>query len=438
VRTRAAVFLLLAWHVLAAALVGTAIATAVVLYRDELAAKTVGVGYVLLVCASMWLAFILPASLFFRRRAELPFYASSVSLADGPDSVVWPVVRDVAAAVGVTPPRVVRLTSEANARVVEEPRLMGLLPGARTLHVGVPLLVALPDDQLRAVLGHELAHLARGHSRFTAVVYRGAAALRMSELRVRLFAKQNPAMGVLGAQIPVLLIRAYSWLYHGVAFAALREHETAADDAAARSAGAAVTREALAGQNAVERAWRDFMVRVAPFGRGPADRFEAFRLWLAEPEMRELLPIWREHPISAPVSWFDAHPGLGDRLVRLGGMPGGEAVVEEGAPLAPGAVEAVAIRALTSGAPGTGPSSPTTNAKAKKRPRKARRAEGSRTRAWIVSLLVLAASVGIGIAANHPFVPRQAPVYQPPFPPPTDDTSYPGNFLDPQPTVSGP
>ena len=38
--------------------------------------------------------------------------------------------------------------------------------------IGYPLLVVLSPDQLKAVVAHELAHFANGHSRLAGLVYR--------------------------------------------------------------------------------------------------------------------------------------------------------------------------------------------------------------------------------------------------------------------------
>jgi Tfp pilus assembly protein PilF/Zn-dependent protease with chaperone function len=57
------------------------------------------------------------------------------------------------------------LTHELNAGVMERPRFGTVGWTQRYLLLGLPLLYALPEDELRAILAHELAHLSRQHSR---------------------------------------------------------------------------------------------------------------------------------------------------------------------------------------------------------------------------------------------------------------------------------
>jgi Zn-dependent protease with chaperone function len=64
------------------------------------------------------------------------------------------------------------LDSSANAGVIQQPRFGPFGPYRNVLLVGLPLLQALPVEELRAVLAHELAHLVRRHGRFGAWIYR--------------------------------------------------------------------------------------------------------------------------------------------------------------------------------------------------------------------------------------------------------------------------
>ncbi|MBV8540196.1 MAG: M48 family metalloprotease [Pseudonocardiales bacterium] len=68
------------------------------------------------------------------------------------------------------------LTSQANASVYGSRRLLRSPRRSWHLSTGVPLLVGLTTEQLRAVLCHELAHYARRHAFFSAMAYRGSTA----------------------------------------------------------------------------------------------------------------------------------------------------------------------------------------------------------------------------------------------------------------------
>jgi Zn-dependent protease with chaperone function len=64
------------------------------------------------------------------------------------------------------------LDSSANAGVLQQSRFGPFGPYRNVLVIGLPLLQALPLDELRAVIAHELAHLARRHGHLGAWVYR--------------------------------------------------------------------------------------------------------------------------------------------------------------------------------------------------------------------------------------------------------------------------
>jgi len=96
----------------------------------------------------------------------------------GPDSL-WGRVDRLAQAAGTRPPAELRLTAEPNAGVVEETRWLGLIPGTRRMYLGIPLLVALPDEQLDAVICHELGPYAQGHTRTGVVCYRARVAAEL-------------------------------------------------------------------------------------------------------------------------------------------------------------------------------------------------------------------------------------------------------------------
>ncbi|WP_229898985.1 M48 family metallopeptidase, partial [Streptomyces capoamus] len=86
---------------------------------------------------------------------------------------LWALVRELAAAAGTRAPDRILLTGEVNAAVSENPRLLGLFAGRRTLHLGVPLLIGLTEAQLRSVLAHEFGHFTGGDTRLSVLVVRG-------------------------------------------------------------------------------------------------------------------------------------------------------------------------------------------------------------------------------------------------------------------------
>jgi Zn-dependent protease with chaperone function len=327
-----AVALLVGWYVLVAGLLVGAVVMNVYLWgRESESASTesVGLGLLIPVMVFNWLAVALPYSLRLSGKATVPVYEPSVVFAQRPDSPLGRVIVQSAAVVGVAVPGEIRLVAEANAWVTERPRMMGLRQGPRTLYVGVPLLMGLTIDQFRAVLCHELGHHAEGHTRFGALVYRGATAFRLSAQRLRALAYVSPLLGQ-SALLPMAVMNGYAWFYHQVAYAVLRGQELAADDAAARSVGPATTRSALGDVHGLGRAWQDFRSRFLDpcvrAGVGPDDPFAAFRTMLTDSDFRQVFSVWIKHPATISASRNDTHPSLEDRLSRLSKMPGGHTV----------------------------------------------------------------------------------------------------------------
>jgi Zn-dependent protease with chaperone function len=82
-------------------------------------------------------------------------------------------VGELTALAGTRMPEEIRIVAGVEASVAEPARLLGLLPGKRYLFLGLPLLLALPQQQIRAIVAHELGHYSRAHTRLAPVAYRG-------------------------------------------------------------------------------------------------------------------------------------------------------------------------------------------------------------------------------------------------------------------------
>ncbi len=229
-------------------------------------------------------------------------------------------VAGLAAAVGTAPPAEVRLTAEANAQVSEDARLLGLVPGTRRLYLGLPLLLGLSTGELRAVLGHELGHYARRHTRIGAVTYRGAVALEQIQHELGGLPGRRRRFDVVAALLR-RIYRGYARLYLSLSFAMRRRQELEADAAAVAVAGPAAAVAALRSSHAIAVAWADFLGRFASTalaeGFIPGGLFDAFADMLADPLAGDVLARLRAtlpEPERAPL---DSHPSLADRLRRI-------------------------------------------------------------------------------------------------------------------------
>jgi Zn-dependent protease with chaperone function len=231
---------------------------------------------------------------------------------DAPE--LWALVRQVAAEAGLRPPDELRLNGEVNASVGEDARLLGLLPGRRRLTLGLPLLAALSANELRALLGHELGHYLRWHTRGGLVVYRGHLALeRLQENLADTAAFRNGP-----ARLFFSVFKGYAKLYTRVSHVVRRQQEFEADAVAAGIAGPTAIAQALRSLAGIDARWQVFrsqyLSRTAAAGHAPEDPLAMFALMLAE------RPIEVADPEPAQHDPYASHPGMSDRLARLAAM----------------------------------------------------------------------------------------------------------------------
>ncbi|MEU1602581.1 M48 family metallopeptidase [Micromonospora matsumotoense] len=104
--------------------------------------------------------------------AQRPTPPAGILLSPEQAPELWRIVRDLATRMSTREPDDIRLTAGANAAVTEEARLLGLLPGRRTVILGLPLLPAYTVDQVRAVLAHEMGHFSGRHTRSVRTAHR--------------------------------------------------------------------------------------------------------------------------------------------------------------------------------------------------------------------------------------------------------------------------
>ena len=255
------------------------------------------------------------------RTEEPPPDAVFLRRADAPG--LWRLVEDLAGQLRTRPPSRIYLTSEANASVSEDARLLGFAVGERTMYLGVPLLLWLKPMELRAVLCHELGHYAGRHTRFGAIAYRGAASLRSTLFRLRMTARSEPAFGY--AYLFQAAIGAYAWVYLRLSLAVRRRQELEADAEAAAAVGPEVTARALRAVHALGITWAGFESRflrpVQQVGFVPEDVFEAFAAMVGDPLVRKRMADLRVHPVEAGRSPLDSHPPLARRLALIEARP---------------------------------------------------------------------------------------------------------------------
>jgi Zn-dependent protease with chaperone function len=180
-------------------------------------------GLALVILRSLWIRFSPPSG-------------RQLTLQDAP--VLFAAVDELRAELSSPAVDRVLLTDDLNAAVARVPRL-GIFGFHRTyLLVGLPLLQALSPEQFRAVLAHELGHLADKDGHLGAWIYRTR--ITWEKLLVRLLVEDH-----WGKYIFLPFFRWYSPFFSRYSFALAQAQEYQADHAAAVAAGARQAADAL-------------------------------------------------------------------------------------------------------------------------------------------------------------------------------------------------
>lgn len=173
------------------------------------------------------------------------------------------------------------LSHHFNAAVCQVPRLGLFGWNKNILMVGVPLMLTLSPDQFRAVLAHEMGHIAGDDSKFQHGVYRLNDTWR---LLLDGIAEENAAANI-------LFVPFFEWyipFFYAYTLALRRADEYAADKAAARTVGAEKIADALI---TLELFGRRMLAGQKNESQGP----EAEQKWLAD-ALAENDDLGRDHP----------------------------------------------------------------------------------------------------------------------------------------------
>jgi Zn-dependent protease with chaperone function len=218
--------------------------------------------------------------------------------------LLFSAIDSVSRRLGIRPPGQVRLTYLPCCGVVAWGR-------SRALLIGLPLLRVLTQGELRAVLAHELAHLARGDAT------RAARSARFVEgLRLAVDQAGRRAWGLLGAWARFCRHEA-TWLIEPVA----RGQETRADRLSAIVAGGGVAASALVKVALVQPLFREVLEHYDPNRADAPNLYAFFRaFWYRLPaeshSAMRLRVLTSHHGTHDP-----AHPPLPDRLSQLQAYP---------------------------------------------------------------------------------------------------------------------
>jgi Zn-dependent protease with chaperone function len=263
----------------------------------------------------------------------------SISLPGAGAEPLRDLIAEVSAKLGTSAPHELRITAAPNAAVTEGAWRVGMPAATRTLYIGLPLLAGMSTGELRAVIGHEMAHYAGGHARTSMLMHRGVVTIDAIRGGLQLLIVTPPKRRSVNFR-PLMMLSwwflygyalvgywaftAYWALYWRLSFAVRRGQEYDADRGAAPIVGAAGLGGALRRAQGVAEAWgrfhREFVLPMRRAGYTSPETFDAFGRMITDGAYRETARAWEGELAGQSTAPTDTHPCLADRLARLGSV----------------------------------------------------------------------------------------------------------------------
>jgi Zn-dependent protease with chaperone function len=223
---------------------------------------------------------------------------------------LWALVRRLAEVADTAPPDDIYLVADANAAVLEDTRLLGLISTRRHMFIGAPLVAEMSSAQFAAVLTHELAHYSNRDTRFAGIAYRSRRAFVHTLTTMNRDDYLQRALHFLLRHCGTLALRASMKLS--------RRQESAADVAAANAVGSAATVAAFRELAPIAESWAVFLNNHLIMGwvEGylPADAFSGYGRLRAS-LYNELADLRANPPNEADP--YDAHPPMRERIAAI-------------------------------------------------------------------------------------------------------------------------
>lgn len=232
---------------------------------------------------------------------------------------LFAMINDLRRQLDAPPFHEVLITDEFNADVVQVPSL-GIFGWHRTyLLIGLPLMKALTVDQVRALLAHELGHLASGRGWASNWIYRQ----RLCWIRLLEAVDANRNKG------GILFKPFLSWFapyFNAYSFPLARAIEYEADATAvrltsSRAAAEALTSVSIVGSYLNERFWPQLHKQADELPRPRFSPYSSMGHDVAASLDSSLTKGWLEDALARRTTSSDTHPALADRLTAIGETP---------------------------------------------------------------------------------------------------------------------
>lgn len=277
--------------------------------------ESVRTGSILGVILVVWLGFgfVLTLVQVLRVRVELP---KGIALGRREAPRLWALVDEVRRDSGGPSVHEIRLAPNLNAGVTGQPRLGLLGWPRRILYLGVPLLESMDETEIRAVITHELAHLAGGDDRQLRWIV--ALAGRYGLLVHVLAARRHWSLIFFAPFFAWYIPRFVAW-----SAVSMRKAELAADATAARLYGADLYARGLVSvavrAQRLEHELMPALLATAREHEAPPEGALAAQ-WgrLREPLEGARAEAWLERALVEWTRDADTHPALAARLEALG------------------------------------------------------------------------------------------------------------------------
>jgi len=304
---RAVAVLMLAVVCVLAAVVVLGVAVAMVVALNAGGAWSILAG----ICVVALLAAV-GVTLFGRRRRRKRGEAEGVRITTEEQPLFWVEIYRVAEGLDIDPPDELMVFPDAEVSVSQGRTWMGLRPGVRRLHLGLPLLAGMTERELRAVIAFESCRR-WGPFSLARVVYRGREIIGRVVDRVG----QRSIIG--------RIVGRFGRAYLAVSSPITRSHELEADRLSADISGNNATAAALSEHAVLNKGWAAFVDGyagpAAAVGRRPDDLFAGFTSFLQDPGRRAQLAEPSDEPGLQPRSAYASQLSLADRRAAIGLLP---------------------------------------------------------------------------------------------------------------------
>lgn len=201
-----------------------------------------------------------------------------------------------------------------NASAGQRPRFGLFGPTENTLTVGLPYMMAVSPDELRATVAHELGHFSGAHGKFGAAIYRQ----NVTWMRIWEDLGDGSASKILRA-----FLNWYMPRFAALTFVLRRANEYEADDAAVRTGGAKANasdllRFEVQGRFVETEFWPALYSQVEQSEAPPASVMSSLSDSLAQRIETDKAAGWLREAFARKTDYEDTHPCLVDRLEAMG------------------------------------------------------------------------------------------------------------------------